>query len=480
MTALKRIPKAFWMRAGILLYLFTAFAYASSGVYAFLGNEFLLKGNADKALAFYRKADRWLSRQSAVYEGAALSARTLASKDKAFHSQTLFYMTQWAAAAPASGKARIFLAETLAKLYLDKELQAQGSWKEIKVLLKEASALEPGNAWIAYKSGSLALAFKDQWAEGDEETVLRRLAKASRIRYQNAEWRYIENASPFLEPVLTLLLRHGFSYEVMKAQIPPDYLSQRVWMDFLEKNRLWKFRQLSYENYQKTAEAYYDQQCGRGEQFFRRGDYLRAYYAFRKAFWSRDWAHIRAKAGILASEYKLGKPLNGKHELMKEEINVLLKQITEEKDFPAEEEMLEALRGMTVLLNGEVLEKNPSPSEAVQKGYDSSLWWGNAVQRLVKGAQMNYPLPLEKGLNLGTVELRLNPAQEGAFAVLTARVNQREVGEFLVDNEGNKAYAFKYPSAGGKRWLQLEVKDFHPADAKLEFGTVEIKTEGPQ
>lgn len=478
--------KSKWLlgiQALCLFCLIPVLGYAYSGFHEFLGREAFLQNRPDRAFQRYQKAEKFLFRKDAVYEGLALSASKLAEEKEPFLAVSLQTAELWRQTAPWNAKAYIHSAKGILKNRQEKPSGlGRGDWNEIKPLLYKASGLEPGSAWIKFKAAQMAFRFRDDLDPDEISWAFRQLITSARIRYHNRERKYLEEPSPYLLPALRLLHRLRYPDAVLKAAVPDDYLSRRVWMEFLEQTGRWRLRYREYAEFRKKAEAYYDYECARGEMFLKQKSYQRAYYAFRKAFWSRDWAHARAKAGILMAEQGLRQFRSGPHELMKMETEEIIRQILTEVDYPISRDSLAGMEPVVLAegnpelhglwqkrMTGEIFR-----SEEKAKAYDPSLWGGDAVHLpLKKGAKMNYPMFLGKGRNLGKVGLSLRASQPGGWALLAARVNQREVGEFLADNyDTETTYTFFYDSQGGERWLQLEVIQFEPPDLEIEFGKV--------
>ncbi len=345
----------------------------------------------------------------------------------------------------------------------------------------QAREKEPGNAWVAYAIGVNFLQQDSLLSDEDRKMAVSEIKRSIRLSSQKASSQFLEKPSPFLKPALTFLWGRSRDFSLLESVVPVDRASYRSFLEWMDQNGLWKYRDRIFSVYLKLQREAYEFQCRRGEELLKKGKYKKAYWAFRKAFWMRNWSWLRAEAGILLAEKAMGQWPEGMHPLWKEDVQKTLEKISEEEDEDLGTPGVEWKSVMSQTRQG------TGPNRLPEKGpvrdlYPAKEWWGKGFtsSQMEHKGRMIMGIDLRPGLARLRLNLRARGRGQGAYGLVS--LNDREIGGAYMAPGQERWVKIEVPTGGGKRWLQIDfLNGAGPSDFPktiLELGDVQISYPG--
>ncbi len=453
-----------------------------AGALFYEGQRAFKRQDLSRTISAFKKAEKWDSKNPELAYLLGQTALELGRqrKEKSWLELAQSRFEKVTAALPYYGKA--WLYRGLARIALkeqSKEGFSPAEWKETREFFIRAGEKEPENAWIAYAMGVNFFQQDRLLSAGEQEMAVSEIKRSIRLAFQKPSSQFLEKPSPFLRPALTFLWDRSPDFSLLKSIVPADRVSYQNFLEWMDQNGLWKYRDPIFSVYLKLQREAYEFQCRQGEEFLKKGEYKKAYWAFRKAFWMRSWAYLRAKAGILSAQAAMGQLPAGAHPLWKEEVEKTVERILEEED----EEMgglIPELKSRMGKIHNSVSSNTIRKKGPARTFYPAKEWWAKDIP----SPQMRRQGRMTMGLDLppGHVRMRLNfraqgvqAGKKGAYARVS--LNDREIGGAYVDQKEWRPVDFEIDTAGGKRWLQVDfLNGAGPAGFPkiiLELGDVE-------
>ncbi len=435
------------LRGVMLLLFFFSIEQAWAGVYLYRAEGFFREGNTSEALKAFEKVRKIDPNNLRLLKGIALleEKNALNAKEVSIYLRGMKAFEDYLNVMPYDGRAYLSLARL--RLELAKRTGEKGfsprDLEAVKKLLAEAKRRSPHDAGIRFEAGKIFLTQNIPLSPEEQATVLEDIRHAVELKFYLKKSPYVENPSPYLEQACELLWTRYADIALLRAVTPEDLVSYQTLSKFLKKKGLWKYLEAVDLRVRELEEKNYRELCGQGEAELLKGDFTRAFLAFRKAFWLRNWLYLRAKAGMLAAQE--GRGLGWPEDVTpwKEKYPVTLKAILENED----EDLRLILPFLRTLVN-----KTNDPYLMGLYEY----WMGNdqaAERELEKTKKSQVPRRLK-----AKIQSRLGNAKEAVL--LLAPVLQEKTPDprelQLLSTEAKKVGDFSSGEAADRRLLQAK------------------------
>lgn len=464
------------VRLIVLLCFFFCLQKSVAGVALYGGERAFKKEKFARAVSLLEKAEALDGHNPEIVRLLGLSEWNLASsKEKVHYEKARRYFEELTRRLPFYGQAPLYAA--LSRLELVPKPVSSQEWNEVEPLLEKAYKNEKGSAWIQNVTAVTVLSEDPALSSAKKEEMLARIKESVLLRYPG-------RPSPYLKSNLTFLWRKFSRFEYLLAVTPEDAFSYYELVRVIEENGLWEYREPIDAKLRLLTERALENQLAIADKFLAAGqDFRRTLLEYEKAYWI-DNSSLRARAGMLAAQAQLGE-LPGNYP-------AALKQILEER----EEDVSRYVSLLFPVIKSagdasliRLFEERKSRKEAAApRPYTTQIapenWWGwNKDQKdlrfkLERGGRMGAKLFLKPGRVHFRLSLRSQADSKGNAAYILVRLMRGEKEKRLFSAyaayQDWHIFEFETNTAGGERWLEIELLNGGPDGPVLEFGSMEI------
>ncbi len=221
---------------------------AWAGISFYSGTVAFKAQNYQEAVSFFRTSEKWDSGNPRLFYELGRSAflQGMKTGEEDWLKQSHLSFEKLADRLPDYGRTYAYLGF----IYLTLQKRSENGlnlqeWNEIKQLFYKALEKEPGSAWIAYMTGRHFLAHAKFLSLEERQMALTQLKRSVTIFPP----RRFHQASPYLKSVLSFLWNRFRDFSLLKKLTPLDPPSYRRFLEFLEQEGLWHYREEVYETY---------------------------------------------------------------------------------------------------------------------------------------------------------------------------------------------------------------------------------------
>ena len=348
------------------------------------------------------------------------------------------------------GRVNFYLAASLAEWdRLEHAPINEQDKQKILDLFNEALKEEPGSAWMKYQISGYLLK-PGLFSSEVYPIAYQQLKEAARIQ-----------PDFFHKDVMELAWSHSHDYAKLYELTPFDYVSLSRLLSFIETKGLWQFHENLMREFVQEWEKEFHSRMKSADQTLMNEDSRRAGKLYEQAlFMSKEfWMTpelMKATAGVLVTKNSLESTDSSRlNDIFSSRVDIgflmprLIKKLSMSPDWNTYEVNLKDIQSEELPMDYAVL----------------SDWWGEGFTANLMDHQgrLGRELQLKSGrakLSIA-VEPVLPASRERAYLVIMLWDGTRPqwLGSKYLENKPGQSLDFEFDSTGGKRWLDIEMKN---------------------